>query len=53
MKFSREFKNEQQAEAREMALEAAGYQAWRKHAPDGNWQVFWLAPTAPRRLSLS
>ena len=46
MKLSREFKNEQQAEERERALGAAGYQAWRKQAPDGHWQVFWLAPIA-------
>ena len=45
MKFSREFNSEQQAEAQEIALKAAGYQAWRKHAPDGRWQVFWLVPT--------
>jgi len=45
MKLSREFKSEQQAEAQELALKAAGYQAWRKHAPDGNWQVFWMDPS--------
>ncbi len=44
MKLSRDFENEQQAEARERALKAAGYQAWRKHTPDGTWQVFWLVP---------
>jgi hypothetical protein len=45
MKLSREFKSEQQAEAQEVALKAAGYQAWRKHSPDGNWLVFWMDPS--------
>jgi len=44
MKLSREYTSEQQAEARELALKAAGYQAWRKHSPDGHWQVFWVDP---------
>lgn len=42
MKLSREFQDEQEAEARELLLRAEGYQAWRKHAPDGTWQVIWL-----------
>ena len=45
MKFSREFNDEQQAEAREQTLRAGGYQAWRKHSADGHWQVIWLVPT--------
>jgi hypothetical protein len=44
MKLSRQFNSEQRAEAHELALKAAGYQAWRKQAPDGNWQVFWVEP---------
>ena len=44
MKLSRDFSNEQQAEARELALKVAGYSAWRKRAPDGRWQVFWILP---------
>ena len=44
MKFSREFSSEREAEARERFLTAAGYQAWRKHSPDGRWQVFWVVP---------
>jgi hypothetical protein len=44
MKLSREYNDEKEAEAREVLLKAAGYQAWRKHAPDGRWQVFWLLP---------
>jgi len=47
MKLSREFNSEQQAEAQERVLKAAGYQAWRKHAPDGHWQVFWVEPAFP------
>lgn len=45
MKLSREFKSEQQAEAQELALKAAGYQAWRNLGPDGNWLVFWVDPS--------
>jgi hypothetical protein len=44
MKFSREFTNEREAEAREHFLKAAGYQAWRKHTPDDHWHVFWVVP---------
>ena len=44
MKFSREFNSEREAEVRERFLKDAGYQAWRKHSPDGHWQVFWLVP---------
>lgn len=44
MKFSRECSSEREAEARERFLTAAGYQAWRKHSPDGRWQVFWVVP---------
>jgi hypothetical protein len=44
MKLSNAFETEQKAEERELGLKAAGYQAWRKHAPDGTWQVCWLLP---------
>jgi len=44
MKLSREYTDEKEAEARELVLRAAGYKAWRKHSPDGRWQVFWLIP---------
>lgn len=44
MKFARECSSEGEAEARERFLTAAGYQAWRKHSPDGRWQVFWVVP---------
>ena len=44
MKLSREFKNERDAEAREILLKAAGFQAWRKCVPDGTWEVFWMVP---------
>lgn len=44
MKLSREFIDEQQARARELALQAMGYRAWRKHKADGSWEVFWLVP---------
>ena len=47
MKLSRQFDSEQRAEAQELALKAAGYQAWRKCTPDGHWQVFWFEPTLP------
>ena len=43
MKLSREFHDEQQAVARESLLRSEGYQAWKKHAADGTWQVVWLA----------
>ena len=41
MKFSREFSNEQEARAREAALQRSGYRAWSKGKPDGYWEVFW------------
>ncbi len=41
MKFSREFRSEDQARAREAALLASGYRAWRTRKADGSWQVFW------------
>jgi hypothetical protein len=44
MKLSRDFNNEREAEARELILRAAGYQAWRKHVADGRWEVFWVLP---------
>jgi hypothetical protein len=44
MKLSRDCKDEKEAEVRERLLNAAGYKAWRKHAPDGHWQVFWILP---------
>ena len=44
MKLSREFSDEQQALARELALQALGYRAWRNRKGDATWQVFWLVP---------
>jgi hypothetical protein len=44
MKLSREFTDERQAQAQEVALLAMGYRAWRNHKLDGTWQVFWLDP---------
>ncbi len=41
MKFSREFRNEDEARAREAALQASGYRSWRTRKPDGMWEVFW------------
>ena len=42
MKLSREFNEEQQARARELALQAMGYPAWLNRKCDGMWQLFWL-----------
>ena len=42
MKLSREFRDEQQAQAQELALQAMGYLAWRNHKRDGTWHVFWF-----------
>jgi len=42
MKFSREFADEQQARARERALQAMGYRAWLNRNYDGTWQVYWF-----------
>ena len=42
MKLSREFKDEQQARARERALQALGYRAWLNHTGDGSWRLFWF-----------
>jgi len=42
MKLSREFRNEQQAQAQELALQTMGYIAWRNLKRDGTWQVFWF-----------
>jgi len=41
MKFSREFRSEDQARASEAALQASGYRAWRTRKADGAWEVFW------------
>ena len=41
MKLSREFKDEEQARARERALQAVGCRAWLNHKPDGTWQLYW------------
>ena len=41
-KLSREFTDEQQARARERALQVMGYPAWLNGECDGTWQVFWL-----------
>jgi hypothetical protein len=42
MKFSSEYANEQQAQARQTALQGLGYSAWRTHKPDDTWQVYWM-----------
>lgn len=42
MKLSREFNDEQQARARERALQSIGYRAWLHHKCDGTWQLFWV-----------
>jgi len=42
MKLSREFKDEEQARARERALQAIGYRAWLNRNLDGTWQLFWF-----------
>ena len=44
MKFSRQFSDEQQARARERALQAMGYRAWVNCLRDGIWCVFWFEP---------
>jgi hypothetical protein len=41
MKLSSQFEDERQARQREIALQAAGYRAWRNRAADGLWHVFW------------
>jgi hypothetical protein len=41
MKFSSEFRTEDQAREREATLRAAGYRAWRNRKKDGMWEVFW------------
>ncbi len=42
MKFSNEYPDELRAQARESALKASGYAAWRHRKADGHWQVFWV-----------
>ena len=42
MKLSREFKDEQQARARERGLQAMGYRAWLNCKRDGTWQLYWF-----------
>jgi hypothetical protein len=42
MKLSREFSDEQEAQAQELALQTRGYRAWRNRKRDGSWQVFWF-----------
>ena len=42
MKLSREFKNEEQARARERGLLAVGYRAWVNCNGDGTWQLYWF-----------
>jgi len=41
MKFSREYRSEDQAREREASLQALGYRAWRNRKADGVWEVFW------------
>jgi len=42
MKLSREFHDEQQARARERALQSIGYRAWLNRNRDGTWQLYWV-----------
>jgi hypothetical protein len=42
MKLSREFKNEEQARARERDLLTVGYRAWVNRTGDGTWQLYWF-----------
>jgi hypothetical protein len=42
MKLSREFKDEEQARARERALQAMGYRAWLNRNSDGAWNLYWF-----------
>ncbi len=44
MKLSRQFKDEQQARARERALQTMGYRAWLNRNGDGSWQLYWFEP---------
>ena len=46
MKLSREFKDENEARARERALQASGYRAWLNSSVDGTWLVFWFEPVS-------
>ena len=47
MKLSREFWDEQQAQAHERALQTMGYRAWRNRKRDGAWEVFWFEQLNP------
>jgi hypothetical protein len=47
MKFSREFRNEDEARAREAALQASGHRAWCTRKADGAWEVFWWVELNP------
>ncbi len=42
MKLLREFRDEEQARARERALKAMGYRAWLNSKADGTWQLYWF-----------
>jgi len=42
MKLSREYRDEHQARAYEVALRNLGYCAWRNPKRDGTWAVFWV-----------
>jgi hypothetical protein len=44
MKLSRDFNDEQQARARERALQALGYRAWLNRCADGTWRLYWFEP---------
>lgn len=41
MKFSREYRTEDEARACEASLRAARLRAWHTRKADGKWQVFW------------
>ncbi len=47
MKFSREYRSENEARARETALRASGFRAWCTVKADGAWEVFWWIEPNP------
>ena len=51
MKFSREFRTEDEARVQEATLQASGYNAWHTHKADGSWEVFWFVRDSPARIA--
>jgi hypothetical protein len=51
MKFSREFRTEDEARVQEATLQASGYSAWHTHKADGSWEVFWFVRDSPARIA--